>query len=173
VGVSDRSGSRRRPRRKGGTLRDGERRQLALASRRSDPSPAPHFRRARVLCDGGSRENPGPAAIAAVLFAPSGEVRDQDAVAIGRASAAAAEYRAMLLGLEVAARNGIEELDVCSDSRLAIAGVQGPDPGVPDLAMLAVLVRTAADQFDDVGWLWHPRSENRAADALVHALLWQ
>jgi ribonuclease HI len=172
--MSDRTRGRRRPRRKGGTLRDGERRQLALASRHGDspPPPKPGFARERVLCDGGSRGNPGPAAMAAVLFAPSGELRDQHAVSIGRASAAAAEYRALLLGLELAARNGIDELDVCSDSRLAIAGVQGAGPAAPELAALAALVRTAAEQFADVGWRWHPRAENREADALVRALLW-
>lgn len=172
IDMSDRSRPRRRPRRKGGTLRDGERRQLALASRHRDASPPPRSARERVLCDGGSRGNPGPAAMAAVLFAPSGEVLDQQAVLIGRASAAAAEYRALLLGLELAARNEIDRLDVCSDSRLAIAGVQGAGPSVPELATLAALVRTAAEQFADVGWLWHPRAQNREADALVRALLW-
>ena len=170
--MNDPSRSRRRPRRKGGTLRDGERRQLALASRRGDASAPSGFPRERVLCDGGSRGNPGPAAVAAVLFTPTGEVGDQHAVAIGRASAAAAEYRALLLGLELAARNGIGRLDVCSDSRLAIAGVRGSGPALPDLAALAALVRTAAEQFAGVGWLWHPRTQNRAADALVRALLW-
>jgi ribonuclease HI len=170
--MSDRSRPRRRPRRKGGTLRDGERRQLALASRHGDASPLPRFARERVLCDGGSRGNPGPAATAALLFAPSGEVLDQHAALIGRASAAAAEYRALLLGLELAARNGIDELDVCSDSRLAIAGVQGAGPALQELAELAALVRTTAAQFGDVGWLWHPRAQNREADALVRALLW-
>jgi ribonuclease HI len=170
--MSDRSRPRRRPRRKGGTLRDGERRQLALASRHGDAPPPPRFARERVLCDGGSRGNPGPAATAALLFAPSGEVLDQHAALIGRAGAAAAEYRALLLGLELAARNGIDELDVCSDSRLAIAGVQGAGPALPELAALAAQVRTAAEQFADVGWLWHPRAQNREADALVRALLW-
>jgi ribonuclease HI len=173
MGMSDRSRPRRRPRRKGGTLRDGERRQLALASRHHDAPPPPgRAARARVLCDGGSRGNPGPAAMAALLVAPSGDVLDQQAVPLGRASAAQAEYRALLLGLELAARHGIEELDVCSDSRLAIDGVQGAGPAPPELAALAALVRTAAQQFADVGWRWHPRAENRAADALVRELLW-
>ena len=170
--MSGRSGPRRRPRRKGGTLRDGERRQLALASRQGAAPPPPAFPRDRVLCDGGSRGNPGPAAIAAVLYAPSGEERDRRAAAIGHASAATAEYRALLLGLELAAANGVDALDVCSDSRLAIAGVRGPGPAQPDLSALAALVRTAAAQFAEVGWLWHPRDRNREADALVRALLW-
>ncbi len=109
----------RRPRRKGGTLRDGERRQLAYASRRAGTAPRPvePSDRMRVLCDGGSRGNPGPAAVAAVLVAPGGELLDQRAVKIGRATAADAEYRAILLGLELARRAGAEEIEVRSDSR--------------------------------------------------------
>ena len=168
--------SPRKPRRKGGTLRDGERRQLALASRRAGEegrggAPAPAARE-RVLCDGGSRGNPGPAAIAAVLLDPRGEVLEQRAVPIGRATAATAEYRALLLGLELAAAHGVGALDVCSDSQLAIAGARGSGPAEPDLAALAALVRAAAEQFADVGWRWHPRTENRAADDLVRELLW-
>ncbi len=168
--------SPRKPRRKGGTLRDGERRQLALSSRRaaegdSGRHPAPADRE-RVLCDGGSRGNPGPAAIAAVLLDSAGELIEQRAVPVGHATAATAEYRALLLGLELAAAHGVEALDVCSDSQLAIAGVRGSGPAEPDLAALAALVRAAADQFAEVGWRWHPRTENRAADDLVRDLLW-
>jgi ribonuclease HI len=170
--VTERSQSRRRPRRKGGTLRDGERRQLALASRHADAPPPAPWPRERVLCDGGSRGNPGPAVMAAVLLTPAGEVRDQRAAAIGHAGAATAEYRALLLGLELAATHGVETVDVCSDSRLAIAGVEGATPAQADLAALAALVRAAAEQFAEVGWLWHPRAQNRAADELVRALLW-
>jgi len=171
--VTDSSRPRRASRRKGGTLRDGERRQLALASRHgAAPSPAP-ARRHRVLCDGGSRGNPGPAAIAAVLLTPAGEVLHQHAAEIGRATAATAEYRALLLGLELAAAHGIDALDVCSDSKLAIAGVQGQGPSEPELAALAARVRTASTQFSDIGWVWHPRAQNGAADGLVRGLLWR
>jgi ribonuclease HI len=171
--MGDRSRPRRRARRKGGTLRDGERRQLALASRHGEaPVRLAVSARVRVLCDGGSRGNPGPAAMAAVLVAPDGTVQDRRAVEIGRATAAEAEYRALLLGLELAASHGVDALDVCSDSRLAIAGVEGAGPEAPELADLAARVRTAAAAFADVGWLWHARAENRAADALVRALLW-
>ena len=155
-------------------MRDGERRQLALASRHgAAPEPPAPTRRHRVLCDGGSRGNPGPAAVAAVLLAPAGDVLGQEAAAIGRATAATAEYRALLLGLELAAAHGIDALDVCSDSKLAIAGVQGAGPSEPELAALAARVRTASAQFDDIGWRWHPRAENGAADGLVRGLLWR
>jgi ribonuclease HI len=161
----------RRRRRKGGTLRDGERRQLAYASRVRPAAPAPGPRE-RVLCDGGSRGNPGPAAIAAVLLTSSGAVTERRATTIGRATAAAAEYRAILLGLELAAAHGVDALDVCSDSQLAIAGVQGAGPAHPELAALVQQIHAAAHDFSAIGWIWHPRADNGAADALVRELLW-
>ncbi len=160
---------RRAPRRPGGTLRDGERRQLAYASRRASEGRRPPPRPAtthRVLCDGGSRGNPGPAAVAAVLLAPAGEELEARARPIGRATAAEAEYRAILLGLELASARGIAALEVCSDSRLAVEAIERGD-GEP-----AAAVRAAAARFARVTWRWHPRAENEAADELVRALLW-
>jgi ribonuclease HI len=168
----ERSRPRRRPRRKGGTLRDGDRRQLALASRGVASAPPVAGRYERVLCDGGSRGNPGPAAIAAVLVTLRGEITERRAMTIGRATAAAAEYRAILLGLELAASCGVRALDVCSDSKLAIAGVSGAGPADPDLAALVGEIHVAAHGFARVGWIWHPRAENGVADALVRELLW-
>jgi ribonuclease HI len=154
----------RKPRRKGGTLKDGERRQLARASRHG---PAPALPRASgrplLLCDGGSRGNPGTAAIAAVLI--DGEDVTERAELIGHASAAEAEYRAIVLGLELAAAAGVTELEVRCDSQLAIRAIEGG-------AAVAAPVFEAARPFRSVRWRWHPRGENEAADALVRALLW-
>lgn len=158
----------RRPRRKGGTLTDGERRQLARASRHAGPAAPPKpSDRAVLLCDGGSRGNPGTAACAAVLVR-DGEVVDQRAELIGHASAAEAEYRAILLGLALAAEHGVDPLEVRSDSQLAIAALRGatPSEGVVDE------VREAAARFSGVRWTWHPRAENELADGLVRGLLW-
>src|SRR5215217_9370808 len=148
--------SPRRPRRAGGTLRDGERRQLALASRRAASAPPRLVGRERVLCDGGSRGNPGPAAIAAVVITADGEVAARRAVRIGRATAAEAEHRAILLGLELASAAGLTNPELRSDSQLALAWAQDDAE-----------VRRAAEQFASVAWRWHPRHENVAADELV------
>jgi ribonuclease HI len=162
---------RRRPRRAGGTLKDGERRQLARASRTPAPAPASPGRD-RVHCDGGSRGNPGPAAIAAVLLTPTGAVARRHATRIGRATAAEAEYRAILLGLALAAERGLNAIEVCSDSKLAIAALQGSEPADPALTRLVERIRAAARAFEDITWTWHSRAENGAADELVRELLW-
>jgi ribonuclease HI len=172
--VAERSSSRRRPRRRGGTLRDGERRQLARASRRTgDQLALPEAGDwARLLCDGGSRGNPGTAAIAAVLLAPGGEQLDSGATLIGRATAAEAEYRAILLGLQLAAAHGADPLEVRNDSRLAIAAVQGATPADAELARLVRDIRARAQRFSAVRWHWHSRRDNEAPDSLVRELLW-
>jgi ribonuclease HI len=164
-------GRRRGPRRPGGTLRDGERRQLAYASRRAAAGarpPEPPAATHRVFCDGGSRGNPGPAAVAAVLLAPDGSRIETRSAHIGRATAAAAEYRAIALGLELAAARGVVLLEVCSDSRVAIDAIERGDGA----AAAAVRAVAAAGGIARVSWRWHPRASNEAADALVRALLW-
>ena len=107
-----------------------------------------------------------------MLLAPDGELLDRDAALIGRATAAEAEYRAILLGLELAATNGADPLEVRNDSRLAIAALQGATPADDELARLVHDIRAGASRFSAVRWRWHPRRENEAADALVRELLW-
>ena len=162
----------RRPRRKGAATSDGQRRQLARAARHADaPAPQPAGC-ARVLCDGGSRGNPGPAAIAAVLVAASGEPIDRRSAPIGHATAAEAEYRAILLGLELAAANDVDPLELCSDSLLAIEAVGGKRPADAGLAAFVDEIHVAASGFAALTWRWHPARENEPADALVRQLLW-
>jgi ribonuclease HI len=165
---------RRRPRRKGGTLKDGERRQLARASRHAGaltPVEQPGDR-ALLLCDGGSRGNPGPAAVAAVLLERDGGVLEQRAACIGHATAAEAEYRAILLALELAAAHGADPIEIRSDSQLAIAALGSETPAAVEHAPLVREIQTAAGAFSAVRWRWHPRAANEAADALVRELLW-
>lgn len=172
--MADRAQGRRRPRRKGRARSDGERRQLAYASLHEPAAPAADAGDgwARLLCDGGSRGNPGPAASAAVLLAPDGAVIETRSTLIGRATAAEAEYGAILLGLRLAAAAGADPVEVRSDSRLAIAAVEHDAPADAALAALVGEIRAAARGFSAVRWRWHPRRENAAADALVRGLLW-
>jgi ribonuclease HI len=78
-----------------------------------------------VNVDGGARGNPGPAAIAAVAADPDGNVLAERNEAIGPATNNVAEYRAMLLGIELAKELGATEVELIGDSTLIVNQVQG------------------------------------------------
>ena len=78
-----------------------------------------------VNVDGGSRGNPGPAGIAAVATDPSGEILAERAETIGKATNNVAEYRALLLGIELARELGADEVDFVGDSKLIVEQVKG------------------------------------------------
>lgn len=78
-----------------------------------------------INVDGGSRGNPGPAAIAAVATGPDGAVVEERAEAIGEATNNVAEYRAMLLGIQLAKELGAERVELIGDSELIVKQVRG------------------------------------------------
>jgi ribonuclease HI len=75
--------------------------------------------------DGGSRGNPGPAGIAAVATDPSGKVLAERSKTIGEATNNVAEYRALLLGIELAKELGADEVEFVGDSMLIVEQVRG------------------------------------------------
>jgi ribonuclease HI len=121
--------------------------------------------------DGGARGNPGPAAIAAVVTVGEDEVADESRY-IGETTNNVAEYRALLLGLDLAKRVGATEVDVINDSEL-VARQIGGEYKVKQ-AHLKPLYQEAMAQlraFD--GWSVRnvPRAENSRADGLVNEAL--
>lgn len=125
-----------------------------------------------VNTDGGSRGNPGPAAIGAVIRAPSGEVLTEISEALGVATNNVAEYTAVLRALERAATLGAREVRLRSDSLLLIEQLNGNfKVKNPTLRVLHQKVRTAAKVFDTVHFEHVPREQNTAADALVNEAL--
>ncbi|MFN8162326.1 MAG: ribonuclease HI family protein [Solirubrobacterales bacterium] len=128
--------------------------------------------RITVNVDGGARGNPGPAAIGAVVRGPEGEVLEERGERIGRATNNVAEYRALLLGIELAAAHGATELELIGDSELVVRQVEGRYK-VKDATMreLHTEVKRALSDFDS--WMIrHVRRENNAeADRLVNQVL--
>src|SRR5918997_2378481 len=78
-----------------------------------------------VHVDGGARGNPGPAAVAAVAAEPDGGVLAERSAYIGDATNNVAEYRALLLGLELARELGANEVEVINDSELVARQIGG------------------------------------------------
>jgi ribonuclease HI len=125
-----------------------------------------------VHVDGGARGNPGPAAAAAVVSSPDGEVLDEAAETIGRATNNVAEYRGLLLGLERARALGATEVDVVNDSELIAHQVTGRyKVKHPDMKPLHAQALAALADFER--WSIRPvkRSANADADALVNQAL--
>jgi ribonuclease HI len=81
--------------------------------------------RVLVHVDGGARGNPGPAAAAAVATTPEGEELAERSAYLGEATNNVAEYRALLLGLELARELGATEVEVVNDSELVSRQIGG------------------------------------------------
>ena len=125
-----------------------------------------------VHVDGGSRGNPGPAASAAVLSTPDGEVVDEASELLGVASNNVAEYRGVLLGLERAKQLGATEVEIVNDSELVARQINGQyKVKHPDMKPLFAQARAALDGFEKWSIRNVPRAENADADALVNQAL--
>ena len=125
-----------------------------------------------VHVDGGSRGNPGPAAAAAVLSTPDGDVVDEAKVVLGTATNNVAEYRGLLLGLERAAALGATEVEVINDSELIAHQVTGRyKVKHPDMKPLHAEALRALGGFERWSIRPVPRAQNADADALVNQAL--
>jgi ribonuclease HI len=125
-----------------------------------------------VHVDGGARGNPGPAAAAAVVSSPDGEVLDEAAETIGHATNNVAEYRGLLLGLARARELGATEVDVVNDSELVAHQVNGRyKVKSPDMKPLHAEAVAALQGFDAWTLRSVPRARNAQADRLVNQAL--
>jgi len=125
-----------------------------------------------VHVDGGARGNPGPAAAAAVISSPGGELLAEDAQLLGSVTNNVAEYRALLLGLTRARELGATEVEVIGDSELIAKQVQGLYK-VKHEAMKPLHREAMRALGGFAGWSIRtvPRAQNAHADALVNAAL--
>ena len=129
-------------------------------------------RKLRLRVDGGSRGNPGPGAIGAVLEDLDGRVLETVSRVIGVCTNNVAEYRALLAGLEIAQKAGAQELEVLADSELLVKQVRGEyrvkNEGLKPLHLEAM---EWMRQFHRVSVRHVRREENAEADRLVNKAL--
>ena len=125
-----------------------------------------------VHVDGGARGNPGPAAVAAVVTTASGEELLERNARIGEATSNVAEYRALLLGLELARELGAKEVEVVNDSELVARQIGGEykvkHAGLKPLFLEAM---RQLREFDRWSVRSVRREENARADQLVNDAL--
>lgn len=125
-----------------------------------------------LRCDGGSRGNPGPGALGYVLFDASGAEVEARGEALGIVTNNVAEYRALIAGLEAAARLKVAKLRICMDSELVVRQMSGEyrvkNAGLKPLHEAAGVV---ARRVPSVRFVAVRREENERADALVNETL--
>ncbi len=134
--------------------------------------PVPAAKRVIVNVDGGARGNPGPAAIAAVATTPDGEVLAERSDTIGEATNNVAEYRALMLGVELAKELGADEAEFIGDSSVIAHQVRGEWKIKQE--HLRPLREQAVQAVEEHGkWSIRnvPREENTRADELLNEAL--
>lgn len=125
-----------------------------------------------LYVDGGSRGNPGPAGIGAVLADPDGEPLETLASYIGEATNNVAEYQAMISGLELALDRGVTRLAIFSDSELIVRQLEGAyrvkNEGLRPYYQQAKSLLSRLDEYEIKSI---PREANVQADELVNQAL--
>ncbi len=122
--------------------------------------------------DGGARGNPGPAAVGAVATEPGGDVLAERKAHIGEATNNVAEYRAVLLGLELARELGAASVEVVNDSELVARQIEGRYK-VKNAGLKPLYLETmkALREFEDWSVRSVRRESNERADQLVNEAL--
>jgi ribonuclease HI len=126
-----------------------------------------------LFSDGGSRGNPGHAAIACIIEDPvTGTVLKEYFERIGQETNNVAEYRALIKGLELARDYQPNRLICHLDSELVVKQVKGEyRVKMPTLQPLVEEVQELERQLADVEFVHIPREDNYRADALVNRAL--
>ena len=125
-----------------------------------------------LRADGGSRGNPGPGALGYVLCDASGAEAEARGEFLGTCTNNVAEYRALIAGLEAAARHGARSLLVRMDSELVVRQMLGTYKVKNEgLKPLHAEARKAMSKLETVRFESVPRDDNGRADGLVNEAL--
>ena len=126
-----------------------------------------------LFCDGGSRGNPGQAAIAYILEDPvTGTVLEERGVTIGTETNNVAEYKALIEGLRAASRFQPNRLICHLDSELVVKQLNGEyRVKMPALQTYFEEVQELSKDLPDVVFTHIPREDNYRADKLVNEAL--
>lgn len=125
----------------------------------------------KLFTDGGSRGNPGPAAIGGVLYADDKEIANFSKY-LGQGTNNQAEYTALLTGLELAGQHNITELACFLDSELVVKQLNHEyKVKDKDLAKLFLKVYNLSQSFKKITFTHVRREFNKEADRLVNLAL--
>lgn len=127
------------------------------------------MRRAFLYADGAARGNPGPAGAGAALVDEDGHVVGEAMRHLGHATNNVAEYTALIIGLEEARRQGVQDLEIRMDSKLVVEQMNGKwRIKHPNLKPLAIQAGALLASFPKREIRHIPREQNAIADALAN-----
>ena len=142
---------------------------LVLVGPANAPAKTTLSGRCRLFTDGASRGNPGQAGAGAVLLTENGEELATCSVYLGTCTNNVAEYKALLIGLEEARRQGCSELAVALDSELIVRQIQGRYKVKNEVLLpLFQQVREQLAWFGKWSVSHVPRAQNARADQLAN-----
>ena len=128
-----------------------------------------------IHTDGGSRGNPGPAAVGVVVQDEAGQVIHQFGLTIGVTTNNVAEYQAVIQALEWANQQAVkpDQINFWLDSALVVHQLQGHWKIKENhLLSLAARVHQLEDKLGIAPiYTAIPREKNAAADAMVNQAL--
>ncbi len=127
-----------------------------------------------AYCDGASRGNPGPAAIACEIVDEKGTVLKRFSKFLGKRTNNEAEYEALLAALELARGLTRGRVDCFLDSELVVRQLRGEYRiRSPRLRSLWLKVREAQQCFQNVSFTHVPRTDKNIeeVDELANSLL--
>ncbi len=127
---------------------------------------------AKLYTDGGARGNPGVAGCSAILFSDDGQLMSFTGEFYPYATNNFAEYSALLIGLKMAIKNNIKQLNCFLDSELVVKQLTG-EYKVKDenIKTLHSKVKKYIEEFNTIDFNYIPREQNKHADRLVNLIL--
>ena len=129
-------------------------------------------KKAVIWVDGASRDNPGPAAIGAVIKDGQGRLHARISQRIGTTTNNQAEYRAVIAALEKAISLGARQVTLYSDSDLVVKQINGSyRVRKAELKPLYQQVKQLQALLKSFTVINIPRWQNAEADNLANAAL--
>jgi ribonuclease HI len=137
-----------------------------------EQNPLNRMLEVKLYADGGSRGNPGPSASGFVLTDMDDNVLVDRGTYLGLTTNNQAEYQALKLGLEEAAKMRVRKVDIFMDSLLVINQMKGLfKVKNRDLWPIYQAIKNQIKSFELVSFTHVPREFNKLADAAVNRAL--
>lgn len=124
---------------------------------------------ATLYTDGGSRGNPGPAGCGGIIYDVENQEIDRFHRFLGERTNNYAEYRGMIIGMQLALKRDVTDLTVYMDSKLAIEQMSGNwKVKHPQMRILWQEAKALEESFNTVDYQHVRREKNTVADELAN-----